>query len=551
VEETLNHAIFAQTTLLLLCLAAPPRPTMGQDHGATTPQNAKPSAVNATSAAPVEEPASVSKAMHLYRDGKYEEARTEYNRVIQNGFNAPTAYAGLARLELKQNRLAEAANAANKGMELGPKLAATHIALGEVYFRQGKIEEAGEEFRRLVQANTSDARAYYGMSRVMHVSSYHGKEKLLLDRAHELNGKDPDIRRAWIGSLNLTDRIKEMRGALGEDTTNEAERASTEKQLVKLEEVAKQPPRLCRMAAGVKSTQTDLQPMMYDAKRAKGYGLPVKLNGTSSRLLLDTGAGGITITKRIAEKAGIQKMFDTSISGIGDLGNQAGYVGYADSVKIGDLEFHNCYVEVMEKNFLEGEDGLLGADIFSDFLVDLDFPNQKLRLSELPDDPQQAGKPAGLDSPVSATRQHHDRYVAPEMKGFTPVYRQGHELLLPTKVNDKAKVFFLIDTGSVENMISLDAARQNVKVGETDAFRVKGLNGEVKKVFRAQDVILQFAGFRQRMNTMLCLDMTKISNDTGTEVSGVYGFAVLHMLEMKIDYRDGLVDLKFDPKRFY
>jgi predicted Zn-dependent protease len=176
VEDTLNRAIFAQTTLLLLCLAMPPRPAIAQDHGATTPQIAKASAVNATSAAPVEEPPSVSKAMHLYRDGKYEEARGEYNRVIQNGFNAPTAYAGLARLELKQNRLTEAANAANKGLELGPKLAATHIALGEVYFRQGKIEEAGEEFRRLVQANTSDARAYYGMSRVMHVSSYHGKE---------------------------------------------------------------------------------------------------------------------------------------------------------------------------------------------------------------------------------------------------------------------------------------------------------------------------------------------------------------------------------------
>lgn len=547
----MNRAIFAQTTLLLLCLAVPSRPAMAQDQGATTRQTAAPPAVNASGVAPVGEPPSVSKAMHLYRDGKYDEAREEYNRVIQNGFNAPTAYAGLAHLELKQNRVLEAAEAANKGMELGPNLAATHIALGEVYFRQGKIEEAGEEFRKLVQANTSDARAYYGMSRVMHVSSYHGKEKLLLDRAHELNGKDPDIRRAWINSLNLTDRIKEMRGTLGEDTTNTGDRANTEKQLAKLEEVAKQPPRACRMTAGVKSTQTDLQPMMYDAKRAKGYGLPVKLNGTSSRLLLDTGAGGITITKRIAEKAGIQKMFDTSIGGIGDLGNQPGYVGYVDRVKIGELEFHDCYVEVMEKNLAGSEDGLLGADVFSDFLVDLDFPNQKLRLSELPGDPQQGEKPAGLDSPVAATRQHHDRYVAPEMKGFSPVYRQGHELLLPTKVNDKAKVFFLIDTGSVESMISLEAARQNVKVGETDAFRVKGLNGEVKKVFRAQDVMLQFAGFKQRMNTMLCLDMTKISNDTGTEVSGVYGFAVLHMLEMKIDYRDGLVDLKFDPKRFY
>jgi predicted aspartyl protease len=374
---------------------------------------------------------------------------------------------------------------------------------------------------------------------------------LLLDRAHELNGSDPDIHQAWMGSLSLTDRIKEMRAALGGDTMSPEDRASTEKRLPKLEELAKQPPRACRLNAGVKSTQTDLQPVMADAKRARGYGLPVRLNGIPSTLLLDTGAGGILISRRIAEKAGVQKLFDTFIGGIGDLGDRPGYVGYADSVKIGDLEFHDCYVEVMDKHFSDAVDGLLGADVFSDFLVDLDFPNHKLRLSGLPEDPQQAAKPAGLDSQMGATSQPRDRYVAPEMRGFTPVYRQGHDLLLPTRVNDKAKVFFLIDTGSAENMISLEAATQYAKVRGNDAYKVRGISGEVKRVFRAEDVTLQFANFKQRMDTMLCLDMTKLSNNTGTELSGIFGFAVLHMMEIRIDYRDGLVDLKFDPQRFY
>jgi hypothetical protein len=111
------------------------------------------------------------------------------------------------------------------------------------------------------------------------------------------------------------------------------------------------------------------------------------------------------------------------------------------------------------------------------------------------------------------------------MRGFTPVYRQGHDLLLPTRVNDKAKVFFLIDTGSAENMISLEAATQYAKVWENDAYKVRGISGEVKRVFRAEDVTLQFANFKQRMDTMLCLDMTKLSNNTGTELSGIFGFA--------------------------
>ena len=34
----------------------------------------------------------------------------------------------------------------------------------------------------------------------------------------------------------------------------------------------------------------------------------------------------------------------------------------------------------------------------------------------------------------------------------------------------------------------------------------------------------------------------------GTQVSGVLGFNMLRILQIKIDYRDGLVDFLFDPK---
>jgi tetratricopeptide (TPR) repeat protein len=504
----------------------------------------------ASPVAPSEAP-SVSKATHLYRDRKYDDAITEYKRVIEAGFNAPTAYAGLARVALKQERVADAAAAAQKGIELGPNLAATHIALGEVYFRQGKIEEAADEFRKLVIANTSDARAYYGMARVMHASSYHKKEKLLIDRAHQLNPDDPDIREAWMVSLGLEERIKELRASLDAKDLAPAARTESEKRLARLKEITSQPTRGCQLPNAVKNTQTDLQPIMRDARKSSGFGLPVKVNDTPSTLLLDTGAGGILISKRIADKAGIHKIIDNKFGGIGDSGDQAGYLGYANSIKIGDLEFLDCYVEVMEKRFSDSEDGLLGADVFSDFLVDLDFPNHTVRLSQLPEDPSQPATPATLDSQAELTRQPHDKYIAPEMKSFSPVYRIGHDLLLPTKVNDKGPVLFLIDTGAFSNLIALDLARAVGKVGVTDAVKIKGISGDVKKVYRAQDVILQFSGYRQRMNEMLCLDMSNMSEGAETEISGMYGFEMLQMLEIKIDYRDGLVAFKFDSKRFH
>ena len=44
--------------------------------------------------------------------------------------------------------------------------------------------------------------------------------------------------------------------------------------------------------------------------------------------------------------------------------------------------------------------------------------------------------------------------------------------------------------------------------------------------------------------------MKGISDSTGTEVSGTLGFAMLRMLDIKIDYRDGLVHFDYDWKRY-
>jgi hypothetical protein len=43
-------------------------------------------------------------------------------------------------------------------------------------------------------------------------------------------------------------------------------------------------------------------------------------------------------------------------------------------------------------------------------------------------------------------------------------------------------------------------------------------------------------------------DLSHLSDNTGTEISGILGFATLHMLEIRIDYRDGIVDFTYKPR---
>jgi tetratricopeptide (TPR) repeat protein len=495
-------------------------------------------------------PARLSTAEQLYRTGKLNEAAQAYQAIIQAEGKSPLAYVGLVRVYLKQKKPAEAYAALAKAVEFAPAGEATHVAAGEVYFRQGKMREAENEFTALVRQNTKEARAYLGLSRIYRAASYYKHAKMMIDKAYELDAADPDIRKAWMTTLTLQERLKALQQYLGSQTNDDDEqRRNLEAQLAVLQDEAGQPARPCRLATKVSAMETPLERLLYDSNHLRGYGLRVNVNGVLSKLQLDTGAGGILIDRKIAEKAEIKPVAQTDVKGIGDKGGSGGYIGYADSIKIGDLEFRDCYVEVMDKRSVMGEDGLIGADVFSSFLVDIDFPHAKFRLGPLPPRPDEPAPVAALESRSPASSGFHDRYVAPEMKSFAPVYRFGHQLLIPTLINDLPPKLFIVDTGAFANTINPAAAREVTKVSSDSQVSVKGLSGTVKDVFRADQLTLQFAHLRQKNLDIVAFDTTHISDSVGTEVSGFLGFSMLWMLEIKIDYRDGLVDFIYDPNR--
>ena len=73
----------------------------------------------------------------------------------------------------------------------------------------------------------------------------------------------------------------------------------------------------------------------------------------------------------------------------------------------------------------------------------------------------------------------------------------------------------------------------------------------MSKVYTADQVVLHFGRLKQDRHDLITFDITNTSNGFGTEISGIFGFGMLRMLDIKIDYRDGLVDLAYDPHRFH
>ena len=136
------------------------------------------------------------------------------------------------------------------------------------------------------------------------------------------------------------------------------------------------------------------------------------------------------------------------------------------------------------------------------------------------------------------------------MNSYTQLYRFGHQLLVPTSVGEAPVKLFLLDTGTGRNFISLNAAEEITKVHDDPRMSVRGISGSVKQVYRADKAVLQFGHLRQKNQDVVAIDLTHMSDRIGTEVSGILGFTTLRLLDIKIDYRDGLVDFSYDPKRW-
>jgi tetratricopeptide (TPR) repeat protein len=516
------------------------------------------------------EPAArLKEADEQFSKGSFDQAIVQYNQILKSGTEAAQAYTGIVRCYLRQERLRDAEETLVKGLQAKPTDPGLQVVQSELLFRQGRIPDAERILVQVINAGGAPARAYLGLARISSASGLYAREHRLLLRAHDLDPSDPDVQKEWMGTLSHRDRAKFLESYLAGTHGDDADTLRGLREYLEMLKARQGvPATACRLVTNVTATETELLPLLSDTKHMRGLGLPVVINGQKSKLMLDTGAGGITINRRLAARAGAQRLTSISIGGIGDKGDAKGYSAYADSIRIGNLEFRNCLLEVVDKASVADEEGLIGADVFRQFLIELDFPKRKLNLSQLPgrpgeppvrpslatdddepgsaSDPNAVGNDAQGGSPAPAPK-YFDRFIGPEMKGYVGILRFGHMLLVPTKINEVTGKLFLIDSGAFNNAITTDAAREVTKVQGTSLITVKGISGEVNKIDLTGTIVLEFGGLRNKNIDMVSFDLSNISRSAGTEVSGIIGFPLLNASILKINYRDALVKFEYVP----
>src|SRR6478609_11737852 len=476
--------------------------------------------LRAQSAPAAPDDAALANAHHLFRQADFRGAAAAFRKIVEAKPSAE-AYAGLVHSLLKADDVKAAEESSQKALAAFPESAIIHAEHGDVVYRRGFIPQAEDEYRAALRLDDKCARAWLGQGKVDAVYTRHSKAKTAIAKAHELDPEDSDAFYEWAIRLAYPENVAALERHLAEFHNDpEAERHEREyKDFVK----ALAGRKTWIPARDVERAEIKMEALTVGARMVlRGYGLRVRLNDRATvTLLVDTGSSGVTITRKLAEKIGAQKLSEQALEGVGKSGPSVGYKAWVDKVTVGDLEFHDCFIHATPREIAQ-VDGTIGTDVFSKYLIMLDLPGHKLRLEPLP--------ARGGDGPASDG----------QTEAFTQTFLFGHFLLLPTEVGKKASGLFVIDSGANASSISSELARL---MPEMRAFnsRVSGASGVANSTFIADDATLRFARMSRTGERISTVDLRSVSKGLGVEISGQIGFSAMESLKLTIDYRDGLV----------
>jgi tetratricopeptide (TPR) repeat protein len=474
-------------------------------------------------------------AGQIYLKGDFRAAVQKYTALVEMNPGSEEARLGLVRSRWKQDDVAEAYESCRTALSRFPSSSPLYAAMGDIYFRMGRLKNALDSFKKAMELDRKNARAYFGMSK-LHSFDFNRKSARRLEiRAYECDPDDPEIMEAYARGLPAEEEIAllEKYLRLAENEPDGKKNSITD--YIAFLKYMESRPETWELQDPAQKAEIGLSPVYQPRTGRTGYIVTVLLNGViKAKLHLDTGSRGILIDEKAVADLNLETVSPCHIGGLGDSEPQLGKTMLAQSVRIGPIEFHNCPLTVAAKKLFSDADGIMGIDVFRQFLITLDFPDGKLKLSPLP--------PVGGASADPKSWRNLDRTVPREMESYAPIGSWGN-LVIPTLVNKTALGYFFLDTGASESMLSLEMAKKFsdlLDMGKT----IRGVSG-FAQAYLARDITLQIGHFSQNNETIPAIDLKDMSHRLGFEISGFLGHSLLKYLVITIDLRAGLIDFQY------
>lgn len=451
-----------------------------------------------------------------YNNSDFATAEQLYTQALAQNPKNLEIEASLVRTLLHEDKIDDASQRVQGMLDADAHSAAALTAQAEVEMRQGLPWEAMHSLDRAQEADPCYARQHLIRSRALRLDSMHASERAELQKAYEIDPTDEDIQNAWHSIVSSAQEIEGTQESLDSMTgLDAATRKKAEQTVHDLMPLLSEDSQTCKVLPSTPAAILPLLPSKEDGKTIDSLRVEVQLPKTPAKLVVDSAASGLYITRALAEENGLRPRD----------GDPPGTVR-VDSVHVGPLEFRDCLVGVSDTPFADKGDGFVGTDLFSSYLIEIDPRAEKMTLGPLP----------ALRSTVPG-----DRPTLRELAAYTPVYHRRQYLLVPVTLNNKARELFVLDTGMRFSTMTPEIAHaiSNMKVNFTNTLQT--VSGPAAHVYR-DSFDFQFANLAlNHQNHVLEFDPAAVDHNAGFAVGGLLGFDVLHLLTLTLDYRDGLV----------
>ena len=492
-------------------------------------------------------PSAPTEASRAYARGDFARAEALYDAQRTS---APTeaAFAGLVDSQLQQDKVDQAIATAKSAVAALPNSAEALAVLGDAQFRASHLDDARDAFVAARKLDSCSARAHFGVARVLELSSMHASAQKELIVAHKLAVTNSYISEALFATLPPQMHAKGFRNLLASTPDMAADRHQRLEQEATLLEAGT----ACIAQNPITQlTKIELTPVQYSGTALRDWSVRTSFGDKKTNLEIDSTAPGIVLSESEAARLGVVPAIASQ--------NKAPYLGSVDHLQVAGMNFARCLVHVLPDVQLPHGQAVIGTDFFRDSLISFNWPGRFMTLAPYP-------SPAGT-TPTDAT-------IPESEKGWSHVLIDEHRILLATAINKELTGVFLYDTAYTPTIIAPAAAARLHPQADGSA-DVEGVSGTLVRFFYkdgggatdrsdmldskghlinlmrpAVFTTFRFAGNEYPDKNTYTFDMTAASHAAGLELSGIFGYTVMREYFTDIDYRNGLMHLKYDPN-FY
>ena len=386
--------------------------------------------------------------------------------------------------------------------------AARLSVLGDNLFRQSQFEDAESAYSEALRLDPGSVKSHLGMGKIAAMLSDRRLAARHYSAAYQAEPLNADATLAFASAVeDRESRRILLRNFLALAPAKDERKPDVRARLQIEERLG------IRKVALLESPYQPYRIRLSNLRRG-GLLLSARITGGSDlRLILDTGATGVALNASAGRNAGLEFLAASAFTGFGSASPTPARVALAASFETGDFKVTNLLVQVSDTELTADADGMIGLDVFEDFLIELNPHERRLDLTPLDD--------------ASATCTNCAR-----------AYRVGHLLLVHGEVNGHGNGYFIVDTGSPCTMISQELMPRSGR-----AATMTGTQGE-------QAVIVPLAPLTLRLGTQhlwgfeyATLDTMAISQNNGTAIAGAIGYSLLRDLSLTVNYRAGWVKL--------